>query len=153
MFNSLLEKNLYSHSNFIFLLSAHVSFRSLPPLAATFALSLILVILLAEESIDTYGINHWKIFRSGYRKFAWLGFEPTTTEFRWDSLTDWLIKPWVQIALRDNIIQLLQYYLFVEWSRFISVFAFVRRHICSKPIVTVIITLVAEWIDTYSIHH
>ena len=32
--------------------------------------------------IDTWGIHHWKIFRSSYKKLAWVGFEPTTTEFR-----------------------------------------------------------------------
>ena len=30
-------------------------------------------------------------FRSSYTKLAWVGFEPTTTEFRSDALTDWAI--------------------------------------------------------------
>ena len=38
-FNSLSERTLYSHSNFISLFSVHVSFRSLPSPVATFALS------------------------------------------------------------------------------------------------------------------
>ena len=30
---------------------------------------------------DRYGIDHWRILWSSYRKLAWVGFEPTTTEF------------------------------------------------------------------------
>ena len=37
-----------------------------------------------------------------------------------------------QLALRANFVQLLQFHLFVECSRFISVFAFVSHHICFK---------------------
>ena len=32
------------------------------------------------EWADTYGIHHWRILWSSYRKLAWVGFEPTTTE-------------------------------------------------------------------------
>ena len=42
--------------------------------------------------IYIYGIHHWRIFRSSYRKLAWVGFEPTTTQFRSDALTDWAIS-------------------------------------------------------------
>ena len=49
-----------------------------------------------------YGIHHWRILRSSYRKLAWVGFELTTTEFRSDALTDWATRPWVQLALRTN---------------------------------------------------
>ena len=77
-------------------------------------------------------IHHWRSFRSSYRKLAWVGFEPTTTEFRSDALTDWATRPWVQLALRANFVQLLQFYLFVQCSHFISVIAFVSRHICFK---------------------
>ena len=94
-----------------------------------------------------------KIFRSSYRKLAWVGFETTTTEFRSDSLTDWAIRPWVQLALRANFVQLLQFHLFVQCSRFIFVFAFVSRHICFKRSLAKVITLIAEWIDTYGTHH
>ena len=31
-------------------------------------------------------IHHWRIFRSSYRKFACVGFEPATTEFCTDAL-------------------------------------------------------------------
>ena len=88
-----------------------------------------------------------------YRKLAWVGFEPMTTEFRSDALTDWAIRPWVQLALRANFVQLLQFHLFVQCSRFISAIAFVSRHICFKRNLAQVITLAAEWIDTYGIHH
>ena len=82
--------------------------------------------------ICVYGIHHWRIFRSSYRKLAWAGFDPPTFEFCSDALTNWAIRPWVKFALRANFVQLLQFDLFVQCSRFISVFAFVSRHICSN---------------------
>ena len=33
--------------------------------------------------IYIYGIHHWRIFRSSYRKLAWVGFQPKITEFRY----------------------------------------------------------------------
>ena len=45
------------------------------------------------EWTDAYGIYHWRILWNSYRKLAWVGFEPTTTEFRSDALTDWAIRP------------------------------------------------------------
>ena len=40
-----------------------------------------------------YDIHHCKILRSSYRKLAWVGFEPTTTEFRSNApLTYWVIS-------------------------------------------------------------
>ena len=82
-----------------------------------------------------------------------MGFERTTTEFRSNALTDWAIRPWVQLPLRANFVQLLQFHLFVQCSRFMSVFAFVSRHICFKRSLAQVTTLVAEWIDTYGTHH
>ena len=76
-----------------------------------------------------------------YSKLAWVGFEPTTTEFRSDALTDWAIRPWVQLAHRINFVQLLQFPLFVQCWRFTSVFAFVSRHICFKGSLAQVITL------------
>ena len=35
-----------------------------------------------------YGIHHWRILWSSYRKLVWVRFEPTTTEFRSDARTD-----------------------------------------------------------------
>ena len=45
------------------------------------------------EWADTYGIHHWRILWSSYRKLAWVGFEPTTNEFLSGDLTDWRIRP------------------------------------------------------------
>ena len=45
--------------------------------------------------IYLYGIHHWKILWSSYRKLAWVGYEPTATEFCSAALTDWGIRPWV----------------------------------------------------------
>ena len=59
---------------------------------------------------DTYGIHHWKIPWSSYRKLAWVGFEPRTAEFRSDALTDWAIRPWVQLTLRASFVQLIQFH-------------------------------------------
>ena len=33
---------------------------------------------------------------------AWVGFEPTTTEFRSDALTNWAIRSWVQSGPEYN---------------------------------------------------
>ena len=59
----------------------------------------------------------------------------------------------VKLALRANFVQLLQFHLFVQCWRFISVFAFVSHHIWFKQSVSRVIMLVAEWIDTYNVHH
>ena len=61
--------------------------------------------------IYIYGIHHWRILWSSYRKLVWVGFEPTTPEFRSNALTDWAIRPWAQLALRANFVQLLQFHL------------------------------------------
>ena len=53
---------------------------------------------------------------------------------------------WVQLAPSANFVQLLQFHLFVQCSRLISVFAFVSRHICCKRTGTQVITLLAEWV-------
>ena len=37
------------------------------------------VITFVAERIGIHGIHHWRIFRSSYRKLAWVGFEPMTT--------------------------------------------------------------------------
>ena len=57
-----------------------------------------------------FTIHHWRILWSNYRKLAWVGFEPITVEFCSDALTDWAIRPWVQLALRANFVQLLQFH-------------------------------------------
>ena len=96
------------------------------------------------------GINENKyVFRSSCRKW----FEPTTTESRLDALSCWAIKPWAQIALSANFLHQLQFYLFVLCSRFVSAIAFASRNICFKKNLAQVMTLIAKWIDTYSIHH
>ena len=80
--------------------------------------SLAQAITFVGEWIDTYFIHHWTIFRSSYRKLAWVGFEPTTTEFRSEALTDWAIRSWVQLVLRANFIQLLHFNLFALFVYF-----------------------------------
>ena len=95
-------------------------------------LAKVIVIMLAAEWIDTYGIHHWRIFNSSYRKLAWVRFEPTTNRIPLNALTDWAIRPWVQPALRPNFVKLLQFHLFNECSPFISAIAFVSRHISFK---------------------
>ena len=56
---------------------------------------------------DTYGIHHWRILWSSYRKLTWVGFETTTIEFRSDALTSqfctatpiWSFA-WCQVSFR-----------------------------------------------------
>ena len=75
-------------------------------------------------------IHHWWILWSSYRKLVWVGFEPTTTEFRSDALTDWAIRPWVQLALRANFVQLLQ--LHIYWI-FFSYFTYILDLCIATP--------------------
>ena len=77
-------------------------------------------------------------------------FEPTITKFCSDALTDWAIRQWLQVALRTNFVHLLHFHLFVKCSRFVSVFAFVSRHICFKGSLAQVITLLLEWYKWYS---
>ena len=46
------------------------------------------VITLVVEWIDTYGIHHWRILRSSYRKLTWIGFEPRTTDIYFCAILD-----------------------------------------------------------------
>ena len=80
-----------------------------------------------------------------------MGFEPKTTEFRSDALTNWGIRPWVLLAHRDNFVQILLFHPVVQYSHFISVIAFVSLHSCFKSNLAQVITLAVEWIDTYAI--
>ena len=57
-------------------------------------------------------IHHWQILCNSYRKLAWVGFEPATTELRSDALTDWAIRAWVELTLRAKFVQLLQFHRF-----------------------------------------
>ena len=90
----------------------HIWFRLLPESVGTFVLIEIYwgSHMSVAEWVDTYGIHHRRIFWSCYRKLAWVGFLHKTTEFRSDPITDWAIRPWVQLALRANLVQLLQFH-------------------------------------------
>ena len=55
-------------------------------------------------------VIHWRILWSSHRKLACVGFEPMTTGFRSDALTDCTVRPWVQFALRANFEQPLQFH-------------------------------------------
>ena len=93
------------------------------------------IITLVAEWIDTYGIHHWKIFRSSYRyrKLAWVGYEPTTTEFHSNILTDLAIRPWVQLCElqvhSDTNLYSYSNFIICSVSNFISTFAFVSHHV------------------------
>ena len=52
----------------------------------------------------------YRVVESSSRKLVWLGFEPATTEFHSEALTDWAIRPWAQLTLRANFVQLLQFH-------------------------------------------
>ena len=97
-------------------------------------------------SLYIYGFHHCGILRSSYRKLAWVGFEPTTTELRINALTNIAIRSWVQLAPSANFVQLPQFHLLVQCSRFIWVFAFVSHQICFKRSLAQVIALVAEFI-------
>ena len=76
------------------------------------------------EWADTYGIHHWWILWSSYRKLAWVEFELTTTKFRSDALTDWAIRPWVQLTLRGHFVQLLQFQCHISFWLFVFLLLF-----------------------------
>ena len=47
-------------------------------------------------------------------------FESATTEFGLDDLTDEAVRSWVQITVKANFLQLIQFHLIVQGSRFNS---------------------------------
>ena len=92
-FNSQSEPVLYSYSNFI-------SWSVLDLISASIAAFIKSKFCWGKdmgvaEWTDRYGIHHWMIFTSSFRKLIWVGLEPTTTELRSDALTDLAIRPWV----------------------------------------------------------
>ena len=78
----------------------HISFQLLPLWVATFISSKYYwgYHMSVVEWTDIHGIHHSAILRSSYRKLVWVGFKPTTTEFRSESLTNWAIRPKVQVS-------------------------------------------------------
>ena len=102
---------------------------------------------------DTYGIHHWRIFWMSYRKLFWGGFEPTNTKPCLDALSDWAMTPWVQLPLRPNFVQPLQFHnLFSVTFHFgrlpssVATFIYLKFSGGSRM-------SVAEWDDTYGIGH
>ena len=67
---------------------------------------------------DTYGIHHWRILWISYKMLAWVGFEPTTNEFCLDGLTNWAIRPWVELVLRANFVQVFWFHPFFQCEVF-----------------------------------
>ena len=59
---------------------------------------------------DTYGIHHWRILWSSYGKLPWVGFEPATTEPSSNALTDWGMRPCVQLSLKVNFLMPLEFH-------------------------------------------
>ena len=106
--------------------------------------------------IYIYIINIIYIIYIKYINIKWffeVGFEPTTTEFRSDALTDWAIRPRVQLALRANVVQPLQFHgLFSVAFHFGYYFGqsprFLKSKFCWGNHMSV-----AEWVETYGIHH
>ena len=98
---------------------------------------------LNSDVIDSFLLSHM------FDLTIYIVYIISYTEFRSDALTVWAIRPWVQLALRANFVQLLQFHRFVQCSRFILVLAFVSRHICFKRSLAQVITLVAEYIYMY----
>ena len=74
------------------------------------------------------GIHCWRILWSSYKKLAWVGFESTTNKFLSDALTNWAIRPWVQLTLRANFVQLLQFHCLFR-VRFHFCYCLHSRHI------------------------
>ena len=103
--------------------------------------------------IYIYGIHHRTILWSSYRKLARVGFEPTTTEFRSDALTDWAIRPWVQLALRANFVQLLQFHRLFSVTIHFGYCLRQSPHLFWLKFCWGNHMSVAEWVDTYVIHH
>ena len=78
---------------------------------------------------------------------------PLNTESLSDALTDGAIRPWVQLALRANFVQVLQFHLLfsvlfhfgyclLQSPRLFELKVFWGNHMS-----------VAAWVDTYGIHH
>ena len=104
-------------TNFVQLLQFHILFRFrfgcclLQPSRLLYFEFCTGNLISVAERTDTYGIPDWRILRSSYRNPAWVEFESTATDFRSDTLTDWAIRSWLQLALRTNFVQLLQFHL------------------------------------------
>ena len=76
--------------------------------------------------VYVYAIHHWSSFRK--LSFGLSGiWTHNHFEFRSYALTDWAIRPWVQLALRANFVQLLQFH------RLFSVTVHFGHCLCHSP--------------------
>ena len=102
-----------------------------------------------------YGIYHspWTILRSSYRKLAWIGFEPMTNKFHSDALTDWAIRPWVQLTLRAKFKQLLQFHLLLSVRFHLSYCLHQSPHLFNWSFCIGNHMILVEWTGRYGIHH
>ena len=86
-----------------------------------------------------YGIHHWRIIWSSYRKLAWVGFEPMNTEFNSHSEAT--------LCSYSN-------FIICSVSDFILAIAFVSHHVCFNLKFSWGNHMsVAEWSDTYGVHY
>ena len=53
-------------------------------------------------------------FEVSLKRWPELNLNPRPIEFRLDALNDWIITAWVQLALRSNFVQLLQFHLLLS---------------------------------------
>ena len=113
MISTLTQNELCTATPISSFLQYQVSFLLLPLWVTTFGLIEIFLRKSHECSgkNDIYNIHHWSILWSSYRKFTWVEFEPTTTEFCSEILTDWALRSWVQLVVRTNFVKLLQSHL------------------------------------------
>lgn len=87
------------------LLSAVFSFWSLSwlfahwPQLQSWIRNHVFIITYLAKWTNKYGIHHRWVYRSCYRKLAWVRLEPTTTEFRSGALTKWAIRRYDQLVL------------------------------------------------------
>ena len=56
------------------------------------------------------------VFTTDWRILAWAGYRDHSIPFK---RSNWVIRRWVQLALRARFVQLLQFHVFVQCSRFI----------------------------------
>ena len=84
-----------------------------------FKKNLVQVITWVTEWINTYGIHHWRSFRSRYRKSAWERFEPTTTGFCWDTWSDRAVRSWT------NFTPLLFLHLYIQFDIYIYIYIYI----------------------------
>ena len=81
------------------------------------------------EWTETYNVHHWRILWSSHRKLTWVGFEHRKTVIRSSALSHWAIILWVELALRANFIQPLQFYLHISYrllSSSVSTFILIK---------------------------